>query len=116
VTGLAGVDRAAVEAQGGDEASLGMVGFEHLDVGGVVDAVGGHGGDPVAVLDDAHVTSRPVDTRFAPRRPRRARRPRSMGTTGARVVPRTTAAQPSRVGGRGGPPSHRHVERHGHLD
>jgi hypothetical protein len=32
----------AVEAQGGQEASLGMVGLEALDLRGVVDAVGGH--------------------------------------------------------------------------
>jgi hypothetical protein len=57
---LSGVDGVAVEAQGGHEASLGMVGLEYLDVRGVVDAVGGHGGGPAAVLDDAHVTSRSV--------------------------------------------------------
>jgi hypothetical protein len=48
----------AVEAQGGNEAPLGMVGLEHLDVRGIVDTVGGHGGDPVAVLNDAHATCR----------------------------------------------------------
>jgi hypothetical protein len=46
---LPGVDRVAVDAQGGDEASFGVVGLERLDVGGVVDALGGQGGDTAAV-------------------------------------------------------------------
>ena len=50
---LARVDR-VVEAQRSYEASLGMVGLEDLDVRGVVDALGGQGGDAVAVEDRAH--------------------------------------------------------------
>ena len=56
--GLAGVDRVAVEAQRGDEAPLGVVGLEDLDVRGVVDALGGQGGDAVAVDDWAHMGCR----------------------------------------------------------
>jgi hypothetical protein len=53
VSGATGarIDRVAVEAQRGDEAPLGVVGLEHLDVGGVVDAFGGQGGD-TATMDD----------------------------------------------------------------
>jgi hypothetical protein len=46
-----------VKAQGRDEASLGVVGLEDLDVRHVVDALGGQGGDPAAV-DDGR-TARP---------------------------------------------------------
>jgi hypothetical protein len=38
---LAGVDGVAVEPQRDDEASLGVVGLEDLDVRGVIDAFGG---------------------------------------------------------------------------
>ena len=41
----AGVDGVAKEAQRGHEAPLGVVGLEHLDVGGEVDALGGQGGE-----------------------------------------------------------------------
>ena len=55
---LARVDSVAVEAQRGDEPSFGMVGLEDLDVRGVVDALGGQGGDAMAVEDGAHIGCR----------------------------------------------------------
>jgi hypothetical protein len=51
---LPGIDGVAVEAQRGDEAPLGVVGLEDLDVRGVVDALSGQGGDALAVDDRAH--------------------------------------------------------------
>ena len=48
------IDGVAVEVQGRDEASLGMIGLEHLDVRRVIDALGGQGGDTVAMDDRAH--------------------------------------------------------------
>ena len=66
-TGLARVDGVAVEAQGGDEAPFGVVGLEDLDVRGVVDALGGQGGDPAAVDDGSHRSSLGShDAHFAP--------------------------------------------------
>ena len=53
--GSSRVDRMAVQAQRGDEAPLGVVGLEHLDVRGVVDALGGQGGETTAVKYDAHM-------------------------------------------------------------
>jgi hypothetical protein len=53
---LACVDRVAVEAQRGDEASLRVVGLEDLDVRGVVDALGGQRGSAPAVGDDPHTS------------------------------------------------------------
>ena len=55
-TSLACVDGVAVQAQGRDEPPLGVVGLEDLDVRGVVDALGGQGGDAVAVDDDPHMS------------------------------------------------------------
>jgi hypothetical protein len=43
-----------------------VIGFEHLDVGGVVDTVGGQGGEPAAVADGAHRSSRTEHEGFAP--------------------------------------------------
>ena len=54
-TSATGVDGMAVEAQRCDEAALGVVGLEDLDVRGVLDALGGQGGDAVAVDDHPHV-------------------------------------------------------------
>lgn len=50
----AAVDRVAVEAQRGDEAALGMIGFEDLDVLGEKHARAGGGGDAVAAEDRTH--------------------------------------------------------------
>jgi hypothetical protein len=70
---LTGVDGVAVEAQRGDEAALGVVGLEDLDVRGVVDALGGQRGNAVAVDDRTHISVRPPRARLAPP-PRRSRR------------------------------------------
>jgi hypothetical protein len=44
----------AVEPQRGDEAPLGMIGLEDLDVRGVVDAFGRQSRDAAAMDDEAH--------------------------------------------------------------
>ena len=63
---LARVDGVAVEAQRGDEAALGMVGLEDLDVRGVVDALGSQCGDAVAVNDESQFPLGPA-ARHSPR-------------------------------------------------
>jgi hypothetical protein len=72
---LAGIDGVAIETQRRDEATLGVIGLQDLDVRGVVDALGGKGGDAVAVDDRTHISVRPPRARLAPR-PRRSRRVR----------------------------------------